>query len=165
MEKSTPNKIGTTKLVAIVALCFALGLTAAFLYNSGSAGSGAGKGNAVDRYQVNKAAAGNKPALGITVPPMATMGDVQEYMRIVGKTPIPVDYIVPEYIDASPNYDEAMRILNERFPDFSNKEGSDLIKAVWDQPLRFQAMILENKAARLKYRPELQYDSTFVKQR
>jgi hypothetical protein len=164
MEKSSPNKIGTTKLVAIVALCFALGLAAAFLYNSGNSGPDA-KATGGGRYEVTRAAAGNKPAMGITVPPMATMGDVQEYMRTVGKTPIPDDYVRPEYIDASLNYDEAMRILNERFPDFSNKEGNELIKAVWDQPLRFQAMILENKAARLRYRPELQYDSTFVRQR
>jgi hypothetical protein len=157
------KKSNTVKMVAIVVIFFVLGLTAAWLYNRNSDGK-TKAGSAQQSGQAGRAAGAGRPALGITVPPMNTMPDVQEYMRTVRATPIPDDYVVPEYISAAANYDEAMLVLNQRFPDFSNKEGTDLIKAVWDQPVRYQSLMLENKAARLQFRPELSADSTFVRQ-
>lgn len=150
-------------MVAIVVIFFGLGLTAAWLYNRNSDGTKS-QGTEQGSVQGGRAAGAGKPAMGVTVPPMNTMPDVQEYMRKVRATPIPDDYVVPEYISAAANYDEAMFVLNQRFPDFSNKEGTDLIKAVWDQPVRYQSLMVENKAARLKFRPELLADSTFVRQ-
>ncbi|MDZ4823567.1 MAG: hypothetical protein SH856_08915 [Flavobacteriales bacterium] len=145
-RKIQPQKrqLNMKAIIIVLLVCVGAGLGAAHYLKK-------------DEQEVQKA----KPILGVPIPKMKTLEDVKQYGRDVMAQPVPRDYKFPDYILNAVNYDEAMMELNKRYPNFSQKEGVELLNAIWAHPLEHQQMICENKAARIQFNPELRFDPKY----
>ncbi len=92
-------------------------------------------------------------ALGVPVPKLVFADDVKAYMRDVLAAPIPSTYVLPEDIRIQSLYDNAVAKVNEHFPEFVGLENTELLRAVKNNPIKYQALILESKSVREKFFP------------
>jgi len=91
-------------------------------------------------------------SLNVSVPPIFTIDDVRPYMRNIMNAPMPVGFKLPSEFTGK-SVDEAVAILNKKYPEFENKEGQRLIDAVLQSPVRYQEMMMYAMGIRDYYVP------------
>jgi hypothetical protein len=97
--------------------------------------------------------------LGVEVPNLVYADDVRKYMKDVLAAPLPVNYVLPEDVRNAGDYGLSVSKVNEHFPEFLYKEGDEMLKAVKENPVRFQEYMLEARANREFYYPGSQTKS------
>jgi hypothetical protein len=107
---------------------------------------------------VNKA--GSALPLGVEIPNLVYADDVRKYMKEVLAAPLPANYVLPEDVRNAGDYGLSVSKVNDHFPEFLYKEGDQMLKAVKENPLRFQEYMLEARANREFYYPGSQPKST-----
>lgn len=91
-------------------------------------------------------------ALNVPVPAIFTLEDVRPYMRNVMNAPMPVGFKLPaEYTGKT--VEEAIAVLNKKYPEFEHKEGQLLVDIVFQNPLRYQEMMMFAMGIRDYYVP------------
>lgn len=94
-----------------------------------------------------------KPNLGVPVPELKFADDVKAYIRSLLDAPLPADYVLPADIMASQSYDECVSLVNIHYPQFTNLENEALLRAVKENPMVYQEMMLEARSVREKFFP------------
>ncbi len=102
----------------------------------------------------------SEPALGVAIPKLEFADDVRAYIKSVLAAPIPANYVLPKDISSQKEYEKAVAVINVHFPEFSELEGDDLLRAVKQNPLKYQALILEAKCVREMFFPGSQPKAT-----
>ncbi len=143
------SSIKPAVIVVALALGAGLGVLGAVLF--GSNGSSSVTTATESPAQPNTIPV-SKPALGVPIPTFKSTGDVREYVKAVLNAPKPTDYQFPDYF-ATVSYDEAVHMVNVHYPQFENKEGEELMNAVYENPALYQEMMREATAVRDYYHP------------
>lgn len=72
--------------------------------------------------------------------------EVSEYQLWLIDQPLSAKFIVPAYIANAPNQDAAMKLVNQRFPEFSSSEGDGLLQEIQHQPNKYRDFVRAQKA-------------------
>lgn len=102
---------------------------------------------------VPSAKSGSALPLGVDIPNLVYADDVRKYMKDVLAAPLPVNYVLPEDVRNAGDYGLSVAKVNEHFPEFLYKEGDEMLKAVKENPVRFQEYMLEARSNREFYYP------------
>ena len=92
-------------------------------------------------------------ALGIPIPNLVYADDVKKYMREILSAPLPAGYVLPDDVRLTGDYGKSVAKVNEHFPEFTNLESEELLRAVKANPVRYQEMMLEARSVREFYFP------------
>jgi hypothetical protein len=98
--------------------------------------------------------------LGVPIPKLVLADDVRAYIKSLLAAPIPANYRLPDDILSQTEYEKAVAMVNKHFPEFSELEGDDLLRAVKNNPVRYQSLILEAKSVREHFFPGSQKKAT-----
>ncbi len=94
-----------------------------------------------------------KPNLGVPIPELKFADDVKKYIRDILAAPLPADYVLPADMLAAKSYDECVSMVNIHYPQFTNLESDALLRAVKENPMVYQEMMLEARSVRERYFP------------
>lgn len=94
-----------------------------------------------------------KPTLGVPVPELKLADDVKQYIREILAAPLPASYKLPSDIQSAKSYEDAVALVNKHYPQFVELENEDLLRAVKNNPVLYQEMMLEARSVREKYFP------------
>lgn len=83
----------------------------------------------------------------------ASREKVLRYMRLLLERELPADYEFPEFLLTAGSSEESVKRIGDRYPEFYNKGGNELLNAVREYPVKYEVMIEESRAYRELYRP------------
>lgn len=85
----------------------------------------------------------------------ASVIEIKTFIKQVLDTPLPADYVVPEYILRANSPEEATEAVNTNYPDFVGKDGEEFLQAIANDPKTYIELMDECKAVRQHFREEI----------
>lgn len=71
---------------------------------------------------------------------------VSSYQAWLIDQPLHASYVIPAYIANAPNQDAAMKAVNQKYPEFSGSEGTELLQEIQQQPIKYRDFVEAQKA-------------------